>query len=353
MKVSIIIPMFNAEQCIDRCLKSIVNQSYKNLEIIVVNDGSTDNGPGICENYEKRDQRVKVLHQKNRGQSMARNAGLEICTGEYVMFVDSDDELPRNSVKDLLKPIGNKKWDISGGMYEVGISDRKKRINLPFSEGVISRNIEDRKRYDVVKTESVFGYVWGKLYRKQFLEEHNLRFDDIRTLIMEDTLFNLKAWVYNPAYYMSNHLVYTYFVTKGSSSNRIIINIEKKASQCLTEYIRFLKRNNNIEKQLDLFIPLFLRIFCWTMIHPLAENSKKGIVLKQRLIQFVENQEIMDVLYQYKGYKEVLRIPSSLQRGFYLLCIFCLQKNMKTMLFLFFYILGPLMRAYAYRVCNK
>lgn len=353
MKISIIIPMFNSENYIDRCLNSIVNQSYKDLEIIVVNDGSTDNGPEICKSYEEKDHRVQVLHQKNSGQSQARNSGLEICTGEYVMFVDSDDELPGNAVENLLKPIRKRRWDVSAAMYEVVTGEGKKKVNLMFSDGVLSKEKKYRKRYDTIKTESVFGYVWGKLYRKEFIDEHHLRFDDIRTLLMEDALFNLKVWAYNPSYYISNRLVYTYYVTKGSSSNSVINNIEEKASRTITDYIQFLKKENNIENQLDVLIPLFARIFCWTMVHPLPEKNKKRKILMRRLTQFLNNKEIMEVLYRYKGYKEILRVPSYLQKVFYLFCIFCINKNWRKPLVTSFLILGPTMRVYAYNVCNK
>lgn len=95
-KISIIIPIYNVEQYLPQCLDSIINQTYKNLEIILINDGSTDNSGKICDNYAKVDNRIHVFHKKNEGVSSARNLGLEKCTGDFIGFVDPDDFIELN-----------------------------------------------------------------------------------------------------------------------------------------------------------------------------------------------------------------------------------------------------------------
>ena len=99
--ISVIVPVFNVEKYVGRCLTSIINQSYTNLEIIVVNDGSTDNSLSVCEAYAAKDNRIKLITQENRGLSGARNSGLRHYTGEYVTFVDSDDWIHRNMIEYL------------------------------------------------------------------------------------------------------------------------------------------------------------------------------------------------------------------------------------------------------------
>ena len=99
--VSVIIPVYKVEKYLDRCVESIVNQTYKNLEIILVDDGSPDNCPRICDAWAEKDDRIKVIHKENAGMGMARNSGLETATGEYLMFVDSDDYLSENAVEVL------------------------------------------------------------------------------------------------------------------------------------------------------------------------------------------------------------------------------------------------------------
>lgn len=90
-KISVIIPVYNTEKYLKRCLDSIINQTFKNLEIIIVDDGSTDSSPQICDNYAESDDRIRVIHKTNGGLSSARNAGIDIATGIYISFIDSDD----------------------------------------------------------------------------------------------------------------------------------------------------------------------------------------------------------------------------------------------------------------------
>ena len=111
-KVSIIVPVYNVEKYLRKCLDSLINQTYKNLEIIVINDGSTDNSADICDEFAVKDSRVLVIHQKNSGVSVARNVGLDKMTGSYVTFVDSDDYLEKNAVERFLQIMCNNSADI-------------------------------------------------------------------------------------------------------------------------------------------------------------------------------------------------------------------------------------------------
>ena len=100
-KISIIVPVYNVEKYLKTCLDSIINQTYQNLEIILVDDGSTDNSGEICEEYRKTDSRIILIHKENEGLSMARNFGLDIASGDYISFVDSDDFIARNMMEAL------------------------------------------------------------------------------------------------------------------------------------------------------------------------------------------------------------------------------------------------------------
>ena len=103
--VSVIIPVYNVEKYLDRCVESVVNQTYGNLEIILVDDGSPDGCPGKCDEWAKKDDRIKVIHKQNEGLGMARNTGIENATGEYIWFVDGDDAIDSNSINVLLSNI--------------------------------------------------------------------------------------------------------------------------------------------------------------------------------------------------------------------------------------------------------
>ncbi|MGM9891268.1 glycosyltransferase family 2 protein [Limosilactobacillus sp.] len=102
-KVSIIVPVYNDEKYLAQCIESALQQTYQNIELILVDDGSTDNSFGICEHYRQQDQRVRLLHKTNGGIGSSRNAGLAMAAGDYVTFIDDDDLLPKNSVADCKK----------------------------------------------------------------------------------------------------------------------------------------------------------------------------------------------------------------------------------------------------------
>lgn len=108
-KISVIVPVYNVEDYLEECINSILGQTYKNLEIILVDDGSTDNSSKICDIYEKKDKRIKVIHKENGGLSSARNEGLKYRTGEYISFVDSDDFIDKTMYEKLYSAI--KKYD--------------------------------------------------------------------------------------------------------------------------------------------------------------------------------------------------------------------------------------------------
>ena len=102
-KISVIVPVYKVEKYLDKCVESIVNQTYKNLEIILVDDGSPDNCPAMCDEWAEKDERIRVIHKENGGLADARNAGMDIATGDYIGFVDSDDWIEPNMYEVLLK----------------------------------------------------------------------------------------------------------------------------------------------------------------------------------------------------------------------------------------------------------
>lgn len=121
-KISIIVPIYKVEQFIDKCIDSIVNQSYNNLEIILIDDGSPDRCPEICDEWAKKDSRIKVIHKENGGAASARNAGLEIATGDYIGFVDSDDWIDKDMYEFLIKQLPEDADFIRCSLRKIGLN---------------------------------------------------------------------------------------------------------------------------------------------------------------------------------------------------------------------------------------
>ena len=184
--ISIIVPVYNSELYINRCLDSLLKQTYKNIEIVIVDDGSKDNSLQLIKDYANKDSRIKVYTQSNQGPSVARNTGLDNSTGKYIMFVDADDFIDKNMV---------------ANMVEV-IKDDKNTLVLCDNSEIWANEIEERKLFDTdkncIKKVDVIksiasgkaGLVCGKLFNKNIIKEHNIKFDK-EIKMCEDQIFFL------------------------------------------------------------------------------------------------------------------------------------------------------------------
>ena len=163
-KVSVIIPVYKVEKYLEKCIDSVINQSYSNLEIILVDDGSPDNCGKICDKYAKKDNRIRVIHKTNGGLSDARNNGIKIATGNYIAFIDSDDYVTEDYIEYLLKLIIDNNSDISIVMpYEVDENYIVKKIFK--REKIYNYNSNDALK-TMLYQKKFETSAWGKLFKK-------------------------------------------------------------------------------------------------------------------------------------------------------------------------------------------
>lgn len=187
-KVSIIIPVYNTERYLDRCLQSVVSQTYGNLEAIVVDDGSTDGSPALCDAWAGRDARIRVLHQENGGLSSARNLGLQAAEGEYLTFLDSDDCMAAEKLQVMIEAMEKYQADMCGCdvlAFREGEEPWKTGEVLCF-EPVVKERREAVWLFAKPFTGPV-SWVWNKVYTRQLAE--NIFFDTDRGIV-EDTIYN-------------------------------------------------------------------------------------------------------------------------------------------------------------------
>ena len=152
--ISVILPIYNVEKYLEKCLKSVINQTYKNLEIILVDDGSKDNSPQICDEYAVKDKRIVVIHKSNGGLSDARNAGIEIAKGKYITLIDSDDYVELEMYEKLYNKAISDNLDIAiCGNYNVSEDYKNKKVNLE-DEDVRVDHVEQQKNVVVVSFDS-------------------------------------------------------------------------------------------------------------------------------------------------------------------------------------------------------
>lgn len=346
MQVSIIIPIYKAEKYLKRCLDSVLQQTYKNIEIILVDDGSTDSCPSICDNYQEKDNRIKVIHSENYGQSVARNKGMDLASGKYISFVDADDVLAHNAIERLVTVAEQGVYDIVSGNY-FRVNKEIKISSNSYSSGEINKygSKDQRKRYNLYKTSSSFGYVWGKLYRRSFLNEHKLRFDEAKKVFMEDAVFNLKAFSFNPKYYVLNEPIYYYYIYEVSTSNKKE-DVTERALDMLKDYETFLKSEGKYEENLDLFVPLGARVFCWAILKKIHSEGLSFNNIYNIIIEFSNCKSIRSLFFHRKAFKVLSYIPSFLQIAFFTVCILSFRLKLYKMLSLIFMCIYPLTEIY-------
>ena len=167
--ISVIVPIYNVQKYLEKCIESIINQTYSNLEIILVNDGSPDESREICDKYEKKDSRIILINKKNGGLSSARNAGLKIAKGELVVCVDSDDWINEKMIETLYSNLEKYDADLSVCSFEIK-DESGNAIQKEFSEKIEILNREQAMQYAILP-EKYYGFAWNKMYRKSILKD--------------------------------------------------------------------------------------------------------------------------------------------------------------------------------------
>ncbi len=229
MKISISVPVYNAQDYLEACVGSVLNQNFKDFELILVDDGSTDASLDICRRYASEDVRVKVIHKSNGGVSSARNAGIEAAEGEYVMFLDADDELEDCALKVFYDNSSGADMVVAdSAVYEDG------RLAFVISSGVHGLyehgRIGEFLSASLANSRRCLDSSWCKLYRREMLVETGLRFDE-RLSYAEDKLFVYSCLLHSRALSAVSKPLYRYYVREGSlggdrSSDRHLMQLE-------------------------------------------------------------------------------------------------------------------------------
>lgn len=206
-KISIIVPMYNVEAYLEDCVNSLINQTYKNLEIILVDDGSPDNCGKMADEFAKKDDRIKVIHKVNGGLSDARNVGMDAATGDYLMFADSDDFLILNACEVLVKKIEKEDADYVIGNYTNCYEDGTLWQNPVFNKEKYKEFKLDIKDY----IDSFFimnSGVWNKIFKHEFIKKLNLKF--VIGLPAEDAIFTTYCFIKSSKVFYIPDMVYVY-----------------------------------------------------------------------------------------------------------------------------------------------
>lgn len=290
--ISIIVPVYNVEKYLEKCLDSITNQTYKNLEIIVIDDGSTDKSGIICDKYAQKDNRIKVIHKLNGGLSDARNAGLDICTGDYIGFVDSDDYIEPDMYEYLLEKSKETNADVS--MCNFYIEDeRSDNIKLA---AVFDEFVSDDKEIILkfyLENNILIG-IWNKLFKCEVL--NNIRFP--KQHCCEDT-YIMADWVDKINKFMcSNSCKYHYIHRGNSLSNRGVDKYLLDEIYAFGKVDKYIKNKNMTINEisekciLESYMVALKRLCLEESINKINDDKKKCIrnYLRRHFILMLKNQ---------------------------------------------------------------
>lgn len=309
-KVSVIIPAYNVELFISECLTSVIGQTYQNLEIIVIDDGSTDNTLEKIRYFADLDSRVVVVSQKNQGVSAARNKGLSLAGGEYVTFIDSDDTYNPDSIEIMVQALEEKNTDCVNVQYilrEKDDANKRNNVVSTFPVKFYMFETKEEKIDFLVKELSPYyvGYeVWDKLYRLDIIKRNEISFDE-KNIIGEDLGFNIKFFSYANSVYCIDTCCYNYRVRPESamnSANDVYRGLEEK-------YIMLdgIKKFYN-ERNMLYMSQQFYRIFCAVL-----DNTFKGNKMES-LLEVIRKSKFCD--FQYRESCIIVRNKKIIRRDY-------------------------------------
>ncbi|MGL4862911.1 MAG: glycosyltransferase family 2 protein [Cetobacterium sp.] len=277
-KVSIIIPVYNAEVYIEKCFSMLEKQKYKNLEIIVINDGSTDKSLEILEKISKIQNNVFIYTQENKGIGNARNLGIKKSNGEYLFFLDVDDRIDEECILNLIKETKNSDIVICEEVYDEYNLQKIKKWNI---KTTISNSVE------YYLTNKISYYVWGKLYKKTLFINNNIFFPE--NVYFEDTMMNLKL------FYFAKNIVfgkgkYYYYQPESSVTKSFSLKKINDRFISINQVKNFLKKQKEYEKNLSGYKLFSINLYLLGSIKTIVKYSKNFDDFKQVINKFKNEQ---------------------------------------------------------------
>lgn len=270
--VSIIIPVYNSEKYLDACLQSVLAQTYRNIEILLIDDGSTDRSGVICDAYAVKDTRIHVFHNQNHGVSYSRNCGIKFSKGSFLTFIDSDDSVSETYIEGMISAASKHDLVISEIIdtftYEGG-EKIKREIN-----GLIGNKFTQ----NVYVLRAYLRLICAKLYRAEIIRKHEIYFDE-NISYKEDQIFNYRYYLYIQSFVHVNEGCYYYFHRKNNSLNQkgFCSNDFESTKKVTEKLIQWIKTINS--RQGDLFL--------WDTLFQSLGNTYGGYEKYSQLCEFV------------------------------------------------------------------
>lgn len=276
-KVSVIVPVYNSEQYLNRCIESLLDQSYSNIEIMIVNDGSTDKSLNICEKYKKVDNRIVIINQENKGVGKARNTGLKNVTGNYIMWVDSDDYIEKNHIESFVNRIEESDYDVAIALEKVDILREENSIE-------IIKNLLLKK---------IAPHLWQMIFKKDAIK--NISFENIP--VGEDFIFIVEVFFNNKSFYIFEQNSYFYTYNEESIIHKNNLNIKRKIIEPNKKMSNIFSKNK-LSKYYNYYM-LYDNLLVWGGINRKKEKELVE-VLKENIKYLIKDIPFFELDYLNK-----------------------------------------------------
>jgi glycosyltransferase involved in cell wall biosynthesis len=338
MKISVIVPVYKVEPYLDRCLNSLVNQSYRHLEIILVDDGSPDRCPQMCDDWAKRDSRIAVVHKKNEGLGLARNSGLHLASGDYISFIDSDDFLDTQAYETIASTL------ISEGSDVCFFSHC--RLKRDGSLDVVKNTFPEKVSKDEIRTQLLprcFGHSIRKpfdsfhigsscmgVYRKELLTAHRIRFRSERQFLCEDYLFAIEVCLHAASVSFINAPFYYYCENDSSLTLSYRTDRFEGAARLYKYMLSVIKTSNLCEESMLRAKDCFLINTIVCLKQELKSNNNPRRSTLQAIREICSSDITSEVTARYPvrqlSLKKMILVLALKHRKVYLLYLFTMLK---------------------------
>lgn len=289
-RISIIIPVYNAEKHVGRCIESLISQQYKDYECICVNDGSTDNSAQILEHYSNTDSRIKVIHQKNSGVSAARNRGIKEAKGDYIVFVDSDDTISSVLLSSMIEVVQQDDCDIvATGYWDCDEKGTPVLYHRPFKEGIFP---QQKQKVTSVHADQIKSSAWAKLYKKRIIDTYSLCFDE-GSFYGEDLVFVFKYMLHARSISSVDEGLYYYYQTQGSCMDKVSggdmpLSRYRSITKSFLRVYSFMRRSDILLPRYQRYALAFLRVAGSCKVVWLAARYRSGLYRAGALLLVAE-----------------------------------------------------------------
>lgn len=317
--VSIIVPVYNVEKYLQQCVDSLVSQTYKNIEILLIDDGSKDNSGQMCNQFSEQYTNVMSFHKKNSGLGLTRNFGLERINGDYVTFVDSDDYLRQDAIQKLVDGLGDGQNDTVIGGFTKITDDGKELYIETYPEEVINNGLVYSRLFNRMlgsspdRHDSIKPSVWNTLYSVKIIQEHNLHFVSERELISEDIVWDSDYYRYSQSAKIISEPTYYYRYNPNSLSQAYNPDRFEK-SIYFFEYMAEKLRGSDIAEEGKLRLTKYLFVcvrsaFSQSAVMPFRESRKsiKAMCNSKELRQAIDEYPINKLKFKQRMFVIMIR----------------------------------------------